>query len=545
MGPAAATTAPGQTIVVTAKSVKDLVDDCEYLIKSVAPEADPMVQATLNNLNQFKAGALIKGLDQNRGFGLAVTLPKDFPQGGPPSVVAAVPVSGFMPFLDSLKGFGLTVDDQPGVPGFSHKVTAPDGNTTVFVLESKGYALCSLVPDGADRIRAMDPSSWRPKGRTETALSARVQVSEIPEALKDQFLNQLEVEAGQQKERQPGESDAAYRGRIAGQDLAYNAIQSIVREGDAIALDLDFNRTTSSVALELAATARPNTAMAKTLQALNARRSRFEVLGQDAVMALWASVPMGKALGDVMNDGIDQGVKEGLKTLNPEEQRKLHARFVDLVKANLASPDLDWGVAIRRSSSDGGREPRFSVLLGMTVRDGREFDRLIRDAVAQVKPEKGVKVSFDVMKTADGTAIHQMTGPYDEKDKKDADIIKRFGKASLSFAFRNDAVLASFGEDSPTALRQALERLASPLPPGPSSDGPVAGVVRVASLGELAEENQQALRRVTAEVFPGDAVKRDRISLGLKGEGTGIRLRFAIDLPAFKLGVRMGQERQK
>ena len=152
----------------------------ERVVKGVAPPDDPMAAMVLNALGQVKTGAMLKGLDQTRGFGLAVTLPKNPAAGEPPSVVAGVPVSNLAQFLDSLKDLGLAVDDQPGVPGFSHKVTMPGGSPTLFVLQSKEYALFSLVPVGADRIRAIDPASWKPKGRPETALSTTIRLSEPP-----------------------------------------------------------------------------------------------------------------------------------------------------------------------------------------------------------------------------------------------------------------------------------------------------------------------------------------------------------------------------
>src|SRR5689334_3676944 len=131
LGTAAPATA--QTVVITAKSLNDLADDFEYLINSVAPEGDPRTEQVRGAINQFKAGELVKGLDQSRPFGVTVSLPKDFPQGGAPSIVAAVPVKDLGQFLDSLKGMGVDVSDKPDAPGFSHKLTAPDGNMGLFV----------------------------------------------------------------------------------------------------------------------------------------------------------------------------------------------------------------------------------------------------------------------------------------------------------------------------------------------------------------------------------------------------------------------------
>jgi hypothetical protein len=78
------------------------------------------------------------------------------------------------------------------------------------------------------------------------------------------------------------------------------------------------------------------------------------------------------------------------------------------------------------------------VLGGLKVRDGGEFDRLVRDAALRVSPKDSVKITLDVAKAADGTAIHQMLGPMGENDPE---LARQFGKVSLFVAARDDAVL--------------------------------------------------------------------------------------------------------
>jgi hypothetical protein len=534
LAPAAA--ARGQAIVVTARSTSELADDLEYLIKSVAPDDDPTVRAALDALNNFKAGAMIKGLDRDRGFGLAVS----FPEGGAPSVVAAVPVSDLRQLLDSLKDLGLTVDDQPGVAGFSHKLSVGDGAVTLFVLQSKGYALFSLTPDGADRIRALDPSSWWRKVRPATAMSVKVRLAEVPDGFKDLILNQMEAQVDKDRERQPGESEAEYRGRLAGEKAIQETFKTLMRDGDAIALDLDLDRKTSELAIELAVTSRPGTPMAKSLKAFNEKRSRFQGLSPDAALAAWARLPIAREFRDLMTQTFDKQTELALKKLDSPERKDLLTRFNELVKTNLNAPEIDLGLALRRAAPAGPGASHIVILGGMSLRDGRAVERLVRDAVAEIKPEEGFKVTFDVARAADGTAIHQITGPADEKD---ANMVKHFGKPSLCFAFRGDALLVAFGEDSLAPLRRAIEGPQNPAASG--SDGPVALVARVAALGEIAGENQEALRQAAAKVFRGEGAKHDRISLGLKGEGDGLRLRLAIDVPALKLMTLLGSEMQK
>ncbi len=467
--------------------------------------------------------------------------PRISPKGGsPPSVVAAVPVTDLGEFLDSLKGLGLAVDDQPGVPGFSHKVTAPNGNPTLFVLKSKGYALFSLVPDGADRLKVLDPTSWKPKGRRETTISVKVRLSELPDALKDQFLNQLQANMDQKRDREPGEADAQYQGRLAGQQVGVAAMKSLVRDGDEIELDLDLDRKTSALALELGVGAQPNTAMAKTLRALHGRRSRFQALSKDAAMSAWATTPVVKEFRDMIARTLERTMKDNLEKAKTGDEKKFETRLGELLKSVLAAPDVDLGLAIQGPSAAKKDNSHLVMLGGITVKNAREFERLLRDAVALGKLGENVKMTFDVAKAADGTPIHQMSGPIDEKD---AGLAKRFGKASLFVAFRDDAILTSFGETGLEPLRQAIARFSDQKADGPAD--PIAVEMHVANVGDFAdkEKDTEAFRKAVSEVFPGAGPKHDRLALELKGQGDGIRLRLAIDVPALKLMGMIGMRK--
>jgi hypothetical protein len=288
-------------------------------------------------------------------------------------------------------------------------------------------------------------------------------------------------------------------------------------------------------------TAKPGTAMARTLRDLNGRRSRFEGFGRDAALGLWVNLPLATALSDALANGFDQGLQDGLKQVKSDEEKKLLERLAELAKSNLTAADLDVGVAIRRANPDGQGAPRFVLVSGMRLKDGREFERLAREAAAKVKPQEGVQIRFDVARAKDGTAIHEITGPF--KDHENAETVRQFGKGSLSLAFRADSVLAAFGEGSIEVLKHALDD--APAAPAGKSDGPAAISLRMAALGEFAEKNKEALKRATAEIYKGDAPKNDRMFLGLTGDGDGIRLRAAVDLLALKLAVMLDRERKK
>jgi hypothetical protein len=532
LGPAA--TARGQAIVVTAKSLNELAADVEFLVKSISSEDEPMGQFLLEKLEQFRSGQIVKGLDHGRSIGLAVFLPKDFPQGEPASIAAVVPVIDLGQFLDSLPILGFTVDDQPGVAGFSHRVTGPSGSPTLFVLESKGYAMFSPLRDGADKLKTLDPTSWRRHARSEADLSVEVRLSEFPQSLKDQVHNQMQARAEQQKTRRPGDDDATHIGRIAGQDLAVDAINRLVQDGDALSLDLKLDRKTSQVALDATLTARTGTTLASSLRDFGAKRSRFDGLGRGATLAAWARVPLAKGFQDAMVRIVETGLASGLKEADSPATKNLITRAADLMKSNLNAPEIDLGLALLPAASASPGGVHFVIVGGMSLKEGRAVERLIRDLVAHEKPEKGLKVAFDVAKSADGTAIHQTTRLSVDSDP---DLVKRFGNASLLFAFREDTIMASLGGDSLPSLRRCIDGLSTPPASTPGSEAPVAATANVAGLGDLLEkeEDRKAFQRAAADVLKGEAANRDRISLRLTGDGAGIRLHLAIDLSALTL----------
>lgn len=534
---APALAARGQTVVVTSKSASELASDLETLIKSVKLD-DPQVQAILDGIKQFQEGAILKGFDRTREFGVAITVPRNFPQESP-TIVAAVPVTNLGQFLDSLKDLGLAVDDQPGAPGFSHKVSAPNGSPSFYVVQSKEYALFSMVPAGADRLKALDVSSWWKKNRPETMLGAKIHVADLPDAIKEQFIAGFEAQTQNERDKKPGESDAQYRGRIAGQEMATAGVKAFIKEGDTVALDLDFDRKTAALALDLAVSGQPGTAMAKNLRAFGAMRSRFQALGRNADLALAARFPMSKELGEAFSRSMDDNVKANEDRLKNDTQKKVFKQFCDLLKSAFHAPDLDLGMSVRqaKSASDG----KFLMLFGISLQDSAAAERLARDAAKQFELEKGFKINFDVTKAADGTAIHRMTVPFDDKDKQDEYILKTFGKASLNFAFPKGALVAAFGENAQDPLRRLIADLSAPRPAG-VPDGPAVATIRLARLADLAETDKERdeLRNAAANVFKGKDAKRDRAALAVKGDGDGIRLRLEVDLTALRMLAELG-----
>lgn len=530
----------GQTIVASARSLQDLTDDLEYLIGAMTSQGDPQVAQLRAVLGQFRNGDAIKGLDISRRFGIAVTLPRDFPAGDPPTIVAAVPVSDLGALLGSIQGFGFAVDNQPGIPGFSHKVTAPNGQTNLFVLSSKGYALFSMVPAGAEKLRSMDPSAWSPKDRSET-LMASIRLSELPPAIQEQFLGSFRQSMMKKEDREPGESEATYQGRIAGQKAFASMLETMVRQGDSLEMNLDVDSKAGRIVAQLSISAKPGTEMAQTLRSIRGRRSRFANLDAGGPLAIWANLPMVGIIRQGLTLATEQGERaQRAKGFSGEAEKKLFDRFTELIRSNLKADDLDAGVAFRPSKGDPSH---YTGLTGVQIRDGKAFDRLLRDLDAQSKPEsKGnVEHTLDIDRMGDGTPIHQLSGPFKEKDR---DVVRMLGKkATLRFAFRKDALVAAFGEDSASAIREALDRVPAAARDAKAASPPVGMIVRMSQFDVFPsdERDRQAHRRAADHVFRGEAAKKDRAELTVSSHGDEIRVHLGVDVPALRYLAEIGK----
>jgi hypothetical protein len=535
--PGAEPTARGQTALATARSAGELADDLEFLARAVAPAGENGLQPVLDVLRRFKQGEMLRGFDRTRPFGVSATLSPN--PGEPPSVVAAVPVTDFAQFLDSLKALGMTVDDKAGVPVFSHKITFPDGERSVFALQSKQYAFFSLVPAGADQILTMDPATWRPKAGGEGDVTLALALSKLPDPIKDQFLGGLEASLAKQQDRRPNEPEAEYRSRMMTTRLGKEAIKSLIREGDSVELSLNLDRAKEEISLDLAVSALPGTALAANLNEFTSRRSRFSWMSAEGPLAAWLSLPVPKDMRETLAEQLQTTRKEAQSKAKTDAEKALAGRLFDLLKQTLTAGEIDLGLALQAPPKGSTGQPKFTLIGGMNVQNGREVERYVREAVAQTQPDQDFKLIFDAAKAGDGTSIHQLTVRDASHDPK---LGKHFGNASLFFAFPGNSMILAFGEEGLKSIQRAMASLAQP---AAGAAEPAEIEIHLSSLGQLAEGNQEAIRRAAEETFQGASAGRDRLALRVRSEGQSLRLQLAFDIPALKFLAVTGRNEQR
>lgn len=528
LGCASAGTARAQVVTVSVRSAEDLLSQARALLKAVDPDG---ARPALDAMDKLDEPGALKGLDRARPLTAFV----DHPEPGAPSTGSVfVPVTDGKAFLKALEGFGLAVDDAPGVEGFSHKVSPRGGNAPpLYVLSAPptGYVVLSTAPAGADRLRGIKPPALRPT--RPGVLTAEVRLDRVPDQYKTQLLDGLERNAAGQRERKPGEDEPTYQGRLAGMTLVHDAVTAFVRDGREVSLDLDVDAKRGRLAMALGADAKPGTPTARSLATYGIRKSRFGGLTWAAV-SLKGILPIPEALRVVIHQGIKAG-RDKAADEKDGETRRLIGLLLDAVEPTLTGDDIDACVAVDGRTPGGGKGDTVVALFGVAVKDSKRIEGVFREAVAKGKPEGRGKVVLDFAKGDDGTPIHRVT--LDPSGmKKD-----EFGEPWVFVALPEGAALAAVGEGGLAVIRRAMTTIKTPAPRAPQLGLDLAA--RRAPL-YASGENREATQSAARDVFVGPNSGNDRIQVGLTSGKAGAILRLDADLPVLRFFFLVGS-RQK
>jgi len=537
---AAARPAGAQVVTVTVKSAGDLLNQVRMLAKAADPASARQI---LDGLDALENGVALKWLDREKPLAGRMDLP-GVGQGGPgalPVSTMFLPITSRDDLLDALKGFGFAVDDKPGAEGFSHKVARPGGEGPVYYLLSDppaGYAVLHSVPSGAAGLRAVKPDVLRPS-RPGTVLVG-LRLDKIPEQLKAAAVANVKQRNEAARQRKDGETDEAYRGRLAGITLSETAFASLLRDGRELTLDADVVEKAEKFTVALGVDARPGTPTAAALGAFGARRGRFLNLWRDAAVTLQGVLPVPEAFRTLMLATIEQQRAKAAKENAPEDFR-LNKLMLDALAPTLTGEAYDACMVMGSQAASGGKGGTNVVLFGVGMKDSVKVEAALREAIAKrLKPEDKGKVALDHDRGAGGTPIHRIT--LDPKNLKP----EEFGEPLMFLAFPEGAALAAVGGDGLAVIKQALATLKK-TPAGGATAGPQVGfdfsAVRFSRLHT--GENEAAFREAARDAFPDPAKGGDHIRIGLTGESARARLLMEADLPAIAFLVKVGVIQQK
>jgi hypothetical protein len=518
-----APSAQAQIVVVTAKSVTELLDDVRALAEAVvvSPEQARMVAETFDRL---KAPGALKGLDRTRPLGAYADLPQQ--KGQAFTAVAFIPITSADDFFATLKENGFTVQENPGAEGFSHKVVLPAGNQQAFfVLTTPDHAFFSITPTGADQLRNLKPAEFLPTRSGAGDLAVNIRIDRIPGAIKDIFLTQFAANLKGQRERQPGEDENRFQGRLAGMDFLQNLLVSAIRDGRELFLDARVAPKPGQLTLELGFDALPASPSAVSLKSFGTRQGRFRSLAAGSALNLGCSLPIPGPFRELMRQLIERARKEHEAKAKDDEEKQQNEQFSKILLSILADEELDGRLIIDGPYSSKDADPTYAMLFALKIKDGRQIERTLTDIIKS-HPDEKVEASLGFAKARDGTAIHRF------RLLQKGDFPAQLGAPVYFAAFRDNAVYVGGGENGLSVLNKALDAAD---PATDKSSTPLELDVAVARLAEFESGAKRGVnQRAARAAFAGQNATRDHLKLGLRAEKEGLRLRLAVDLPVLR-----------
>ena len=217
--------------------------------------------------------------------------------------------------------------------------------------------------------------------------------------------------------------------------------------------------------------------------------------------------------------------------------------MIDALTPTLTADAYDACLAMGTEKGAGKGEPNV-VLFGVGMKDSIKVEAALREAIAKkLKPEDRDKVTLDLDRGPDGTAIHRVT--LDAKNLKP----EEFGEPLMFLAFPDGAALAAVGGNGLAVLKRALGR-SRRRPPRRAPAGPQVGLdfsaVRFSRIHSAENGNsfREAARRLPERGF--GPVQNQGPDQG-RPDPRVIRARLVIeaDLPALGFLVKANVIQQK
>jgi hypothetical protein len=489
--------------ILRTKSVDGLMDDFKYLAElsdkqNEFQQFQDLLKGPVGNKSPFE------GIDTKKplavygqiGAGLADS-----------QVVVMVPVSDEKSFLALLQRVQITAEkDKDGVYKASSDGLAAAGQMLYFRLANNyAYVTVNDVKNIA-KDKLLLPAQVLPTDK-QTSLSLVVRLDQIPAELKQIVLGQFELQLGNAKDKQPGETEAAHLFRTAMLDETAVQLKSVLVDGQDLSVNLDVDRKTEELTLNANLTAKSGSKLATTIADIGKAKSVASsligsdvALNSDAALNVLVHAMPSENFRKALEPAVDAAFKQTLEEEKDKGKRAIANKFFKLLEPSYKSGELDAGGSLRGPNANG----LFVGVGAIKVKDGLALEKAVKDLVkdAPAEEKKEVDLDFDKVK---GVNIHRIRPGKDYSDEAR----KAFGENPVYVAFREDAVFLSLGEGGLTAIKDAIT--AEPKA-GKAMEMDLAMGRLARILGKDQEDAIAAAKKAFAKAKTGD-----RLSITLEG----------------------------
>jgi hypothetical protein len=497
-------------LVVQVRSLNALMETGKYLAglagqEEKAKQAEGIIKARIGQKG-------LEGIDAKMPFGLYA---HELSIGRPP--VAMIPVADQKAVLALLKAINFEPEEKDGL----YTISRDELPVEIYFRFANDYAYVTAINAGdVDKDKLLDPAILK-MASPQTLAAATLNIDRLPRTLKNLAIGQMESglrKAQRHRPRHESEAEAHLRSEALKQLAA--KIASVIREGAKATLQVEVDPKSHDLAVQMSLTGKSGSSLAENIASLGERKSLFGGLSSTEAAATGL---VHFNLSESMRASLGQLIDHAAKKLETEERdeakRELGGKLLKAIAPSVKAGQLDWFGTLRGPN----KSKHYTGVFAIKVKEGKQIEKTVREIIDRVAPAREkAKIEYDADKVGE-VAIHRviLKGKIDRKGKR------VFGETDLYVAFRDDAFIASLGEEALEVIKEVIS--AQP------KYAPVAQVqvslARLLPLIALAPRGDK-IAPAAAKVLE-DAKDGGKIRFTVEG-GKALKARFSVTALAIK-----------
>jgi hypothetical protein len=398
-------------------------------------------------------GKGLAGIDAKRPWGAVSYLRS----GGEPdqstaNVYVFVPVTDLKQVIETIKG----IPRVGGVTKNNDVYQVNLGGPPLLIQQKGDWAVVTVTsPLGNDLANApSDPLKLFGEMATKHDLAIRLSIKNVPDSLRQQFLNRLELIAALEAAQKPGENDAEYSGRTLGSQGALQAFTRLANDLDGVLLGWSIDASTNRAYLDLELTAKAGTKLAAQFAEMKPGKTKFAGLQMPgAALTITKTVTLSDADVAWANDTLATARKVFMAEMENQhisaDQTKLAkeigGEMMDMLQKTIAAKKSDGGLAVLLDPAT------LTVVAGAQVVDSSKLEGILKKLIA-ADPEAAKQIKLDADKH-DGVRFHKISFP--TKDPKLVPLVGETMEIVLGIA--EDRAFVALGRNAAETLKKVID----------------------------------------------------------------------------------------
>lgn len=454
--PSSQTNQPVSPVIsINIASIERVMGNIDFLFDLVGRnEITDLVASQLANVRD------LKGIDHTRPMGMMIFLEQGFIP--TPIPVGYVPVEDIGELTQTVSTMRAELKPVAGEEG-AYEFIPRRGGTQAGIIQHDYL----FVTEHAANLEQdfVDPAIFSRSLSDRYDISASVNLSTTPKAIKELLLNTMKAALQTQMQQRDEEPEGPYRIRRANAESQLHMIENILKEGEELTIGIKVDREKQQAYLEFVVRAADDSRFAEELEAGIGKPSYFRGAIDD-------SVPMSMSMSMLMNETDRTTLTELFGFVTGEASRDLAGLPRDTLPEDIPELEsvkdffgslsktaeeglLDGFAQFHWADPDDSESKHFVLIGGARIQDAEFFGAGLKDILRRIKENENAPIEIAV--DAHGDAVFHRISP-DENDRGNQNM---FGEDfKIYIGTDSQAIwLAVGGDRALPTLKAAMEKV--------------------------------------------------------------------------------------